>query len=150
MDLSHFVPRGRLLWLSGFVLTDFEIFQILGGAGDKEYLPSKANYQNKIIAEHLYVCKESFQPLVRGFVLYLSRNGVYYGSLGSRTGRFLRFRAGWRYSYRRVCPNPNIEPYCRLCTYLGKDSSAWAEVWAGTWPSGEGIVAPGGRDLGNF
>ena len=37
-----------------------------------------------------------------------------------------------------------------LCTYPRKVFSAWTEVWSGAWPSTASIMAPGGRDLGDF
>ena len=41
-------------------------------------------------------------------------------------------------------------PYIRLLPCASKVFSAWTEVWTGAWPSTASIMAPGGRDLGDF
>ena len=47
-------------------------------------------------------------------------------------------------------PNYCNGPYVRLLPCPNKVLSAWTEVWTGTWPSTASIMAPGGRDLGDF
>ena len=54
------------------------------------------------------------------------------------------------YSSCQVKVTAKIFLHRRLCVQAEKVSSAWAKVWTATWPSGEGIMAPGGRDLGDF
>ena len=41
-------------------------------------------------------------------------------------------------------------PYIRLLQYDNKVPSALAEVWIIPWPSTASIMAPEGRDLGDF
>ena len=47
-------------------------------------------------------------------------------------------------------------PYCRdeaygdLAVYVNKVLSAWTEVWSGCYRARSSIMAPGGRDLGDF
>ena len=51
---------------------------------------------------------------------------------------------------RQVQPTSCLKLFCFLCTYPRKVFSAWAEVWVPTLPSTASIMAPGGRDLGDF
>ena len=54
------------------------------------------------------------------------------------------------YSSYQVNVSTCLKSFHFLCTYPGKVFSAWAEVWSMSWPSTASIMAPGGRDLGNF
>ena len=54
------------------------------------------------------------------------------------------------YSSYQVQQTTYLKSFHFLCTYPRKDSSAWTEVWSGAWPSTVSIMAPGGRDLGDF
>ena len=54
------------------------------------------------------------------------------------------------YSSHQMKPSTRIKPYRHLWVYTEKGSSAWTEVWSGTWPSRASIMAPGGRDLADF
>ena len=54
------------------------------------------------------------------------------------------------YSSYQVEQPTCVKSFLFLCTYPGKDSSAWTEVPTGTWPPTASIMAPGGRDLGDF
>ena len=41
-------------------------------------------------------------------------------------------------------------PYIRLLPCANEGFSAWTEVWIIHWPLTAFIIAPGGRDLGDF
>ncbi len=47
-------------------------------------------------------------------------------------------------------PNYCDGPYIPLPLCASKVLSAWTEVWTGTWPSRAKVLAPEGRDLGDF
>ena len=70
---------------------------------------------------------------------------------GRDLGDFLSFCAGLViYSSYQVQQTTCLKTFHFLCTYARKVFSAWAEVWSISWPSTEPIMAPGGRDLGDF
>ena len=54
------------------------------------------------------------------------------------------------YSSYQVKRTTYLKSFHFLCTHPRKDSSAWTEVWSISWPSTAPIMAPGGRDLGDF
>ena len=64
---------------------------------------------------------------------------------------FLSFWAGLViYSSYHVQQTTCLKSFHFLWTYPRKDSSAWTEVWTGTWPPTASIMAPGVGDLGKF
>ena len=54
------------------------------------------------------------------------------------------------YSSYQVQQITYLKSFHFLFTYPRKVFSAWTEVWTGAWPSTAPIMAPGGRDLGDF
>ena len=54
------------------------------------------------------------------------------------------------YGSYQVTTTTCLKPSHFLCIYPHKVFSACAEVRTGTWPSTVSIMAPGGRDLGDF
>ena len=54
------------------------------------------------------------------------------------------------YSSYQVQQATCLKSFLFLCTHPRKVFSAWAEVWVVPWPSTASIIAPGGRDLGDF
>ena len=71
--------------------------------------------------------------------------------LGGRDWAIFEFLGGLViYSSCQVEQTTYLKSFHFLCTYSHKVFSAWAEVWTGTWPSTAPIIAPGGRDLGDF
>ena len=84
----------------------------------------------------------------------MTLKGVYYDSRGSRSGRIFEIfeilgEAG-DINNSISMPNYCNGPYIHLLRYVNKVLSAWAEVWSCSWPSTVPIMAPGGRDLGDF
>ena len=132
--LSIMVPGGRF----------GRFFRIFGG------LMIHSSYQVKAFTwRPWYIRKQGTWRLDQGLDYFWSLKGVYYGSRGSRSGRFKSLGGLVTYSSYQVKAFTWKKSYRHLFTHPSKESSAWTEVWSGSYRARLSIMVPGGR-FGRF
>ena len=137
------VPGGR----SGQI---FEIFEILGRAGDINISIGTSNYQNGPYHDIGIYVKARMLALGPRFGRVLGPQGSLLWLPEVAIWKIFEILSGLIYIAYQVQPTTCLKSFHFLCTYPRKVFSALAEVWSIPWPSTTSIMAPGGRDLDDF